>query len=97
MYEEVDGVRYMNNIDEIIEQIKILASSVTENTYSTEIKQGYELLVKLHDLGVDKEIVYRPLFQYLSSLEEGISYNYITDILDYVVGWCSPRSRIWSI
>ena len=76
----------MNNIEEIIEQIKILSSSVTENTYSTEIKQGYEFLVKLHDLGVDKESVYQPLFQYLSSLEDSISYNYIADILDYVVG-----------
>lgn len=87
----------MNNIEEIIEQIKILFSSVTENTYSTEIKQGYELLEKLHDLGIDKESVHRSLFQYLSSLEDGISYNYIADILDYVVGWCPPRSCIWSM
>ena len=87
----------MNNIEELIEQIKILSLSVTENTYGSEIKQGYDLLVKLYDLGVDKESVYRPLFQYLSSLEDGISYNYIADLLDYVVGWCSPRNRIWSV
>lgn len=87
----------MNDIEEIIEQIKILASSVTESTYNTEIKQGYEFLAKLHDFGVDKESVYQPLFQYLSSLEDGISYDFIADILDYVVGWCSPQCCIWSV
>ena len=60
-------------------------------------KQGYELLLKLHDLGVDKESVYQPLLEYHGSLDDGISYDYIADILDFVVGWCSPQSRIWSI
>lgn len=87
----------MNNIEEIIEQIKILASSVAENTYSTKMEQGYELLVKLHDLGVDKEDVYQPLLEYHSSLEDDISYDYIGDILDYVAGWCSPQRCIWNI
>lgn len=85
----------MNNIEKFIEQIKILSSSVTENTYSTKMMQGYELLVQLHNLGIDKESVYLPLLEYHSSLEDGISYDYIAEILDYVVGWCSPRNHLW--
>lgn len=40
----------MDNVEEIIEQIKILSESVTEDTYNTRVTQGYELLVKLHDM-----------------------------------------------
>ncbi len=87
----------MNSRDKIIEQIKELSTYVTENTYNTKIKEGYELLLKLHDLGIDKENVYQPLLEYLGSLDDTISYDYIADILDYVGGWCSPQWRIWSI
>lgn len=82
-------------MEQIMEQIKLLSSSVTENTYSTKLEQGYELLVKLHDFGVDKESVYRSLLEYHGNMEDGISFNYISDILDYVVGWCSPGKCIW--
>ncbi len=85
----------MNNSENIIEKIKLLSSTVKENTYDSGIKQAYECLVKLHDLGVDKESVYQSLFQYHNRLEDGLSRDFIADILDYVVGWCSPHSRIW--
>lgn len=42
----------MDNVEEIIEQIKILSEFVTEDTYNTRVTQGYELLVKLHDFVV---------------------------------------------
>lgn len=85
----------MNDMEAIIEQIKILAGSVNEEKYDTEIKRGYELLVKLHDLGAEKESVYQSLLAYHSGLEDGITYNYIADLLDYVAGWCSASNRIW--
>ena len=87
----------MNHIEEMLEQIKILSSSVTEETYGTKLEQGYDLLVKLHDLGVDKDAVYQPLLAYHSSLEDGMAYDYIADILDYVVGWCAPHRSIWGM
>lgn len=85
----------MNSMEEIMEQIKLLSSTVTEEEYSATLEQGYELLMKLHDLGAEKDRVYQPLFAYLNSLEDGISYNFIADILDYVTGWCSPEKSIW--
>ena len=78
-----------------IEQIIRLSASVTEEKYNSYMKQSYELLVKLHDAGAEKDSVYQPLFAYLNSLEDGISYNFIADTLDFVTGWCSPQNRIW--
>jgi len=80
-----------------MEYIKLLSTSVTAEEYSAYHEQGYELLVKLRDSGVDKDSVYRALSEYLSSLEAGIAYDFIADILDYVVGWCSPEKNIWNI
>lgn len=84
----------MNNIEEIITQIKILSSHITEDTYCIRVWQGYELLVRLHDMGFEKESVHQPLFQYHNSLEGSRSSDYIADILDYVVGWCSPQQQL---
>ena len=81
-------------MEEIITQIKIL--SLQRAPYCVRIRQGYELLVRLHDMGQKKESVYQPLFQYHNSLDDNLSRDYIADILDYVVGWCSPQDRIWN-
>ena len=86
----------MDNVKEIIEQIKILSESVTEDTFNTRVTQGYELLVKLHDFGADKESVYRPLLEYQSSLADGISNDCISEIMDFVVGFCQPEKWIWN-
>lgn len=86
----------MNNLEEIITQIQILSSNITEDTYCIRMRQGYELLVRLHDMGFEKESVYQPLFLYHNSLEDSRSRDYMADILDYVVGWCSPQDYIWN-
>lgn len=86
----------MDKTDEIITQIKTLSLFITEQNYSAGIQKGYKLLIKLHDLGIEKEHIYQALFQYHNSLEDNLSRDYIADILDYVVGWCSPQDWIWS-
>lgn len=86
----------MDKTDEIITQIKTLSLFITEQNYSAGIQKGYKLLIKLHDLGIEKERIYQALFQYHNSLEDNLSRDYIADILDYVVGWCSPQDWIWS-
>lgn len=85
----------MDNSDEIFTQIKILCSSITESTYDNGIQQCYKLLIKLHDLGLEKKSVYQSLLQYHRSLEDSISRDFVADIMDFVVGWCSPQSHIW--
>ena len=86
----------MDKTDEIITKIKTLSLFITEQNYYAEIQKGYKLLIKLHDLGIEKERIYQALFQYHNSLEDNLSRDYIADILDYVVGWCSPQDWIWS-
>lgn len=86
----------MNDSEEIFAQIKLLCLSITETTYDTGIQQGHELLVRLRDLGLEKESVYQSLLQYHNSLEAGLSRDYLADIMDFVVGWCSPQWLIWN-
>lgn len=85
----------MNDTENIITQIKMLCQSVTENTYDTRIQQCFELLVKLHGLETNRECVYQTLLKYHNNLEDGISRDFIADVLDFVTGWCSPQNYIW--
>ncbi len=86
----------MNETEEIIAQIKMLSLSITEENYYAGVQKGYKLLLRLHDLGAEKESTYQVLEEYHNSLEDNLSRDYIADILDYIVGWCSPQNRIWN-
>ena len=77
----------MNNSEKIFAQIKMLSSHITENTYYDRIQQGYALLTELHDMN---------LYEYHNSLNDGLSRDYIADLLDYVAGWCPLQYRIWN-
>ncbi len=85
----------MNEVEEIIAQIKMLSISVTKENYCAMVQKGYKLLVRLHDLGAGKESTYQMLEKYHNGLEDSLSRDYIADILDYIVGWCSPQKKIW--
>lgn len=83
------------DMHQIIAEIKKISLTVTENTYNTRLQQGYELLLRLRDLGIEQDNVYQLLLQYHNSLADNLSQDFIADILDYVIGWCSPQYRIW--
>ncbi|MDE6625232.1 MAG: hypothetical protein K2K56_02545 [Lachnospiraceae bacterium] len=85
----------MNNSEEVIAQIKILCSSVTEDSYNVIIQRCHKLLSKLCDLGLERESVYQILLEYYNNLEDGITSDCVADVLDFIVGWCSPQKRIW--
>lgn len=85
----------MSETEVIIAQIKSSSLSITEETYWAQLQEGYQLLVRLHDLGVEKQWAYQALLTYHNRLEDSLSRDYIADILDYIVGWCSPQYRIW--
>ena len=42
----------MNDVDELFTRLKRLCIAVTEKTYSDYDKQGYAILVKIHDVGI---------------------------------------------
>lgn len=83
------------NREKIINQMKELCSFVTGSTYDDDIQQNYELLKSLNNLGVEKEIVYQSFLQYHNSLEAGLAQECIAEVLDYIVGWCSPEKCVW--
>ena len=61
------------------------------------ISRGYGLLVKLYDLGFTKDEVYPTLLerhiQYMDC--NGFKSDLLADLMDFVVGYCSPCYRIW--
>lgn len=85
----------MDNCQELLEELYKICIFVTEFTYENSVKQGYQLLVKLHNLGMDKESVYQSLFSYYNNLVSDLSRDCLADIMDFVVGWCSPQHCIW--
>ena len=85
----------MNDIDILFDKIKQLSKAVTESNFSDYSKQGYDLLIAIHDLGISKDSVYNIFFEYYKSLEEGLSKEWLADMLDYICGWCNPEKYIW--
>ena len=48
----------MNDIDILFDKIKQLSKAVTESNFSDYSKQGYDLLIAIHDLGISKDSVH---------------------------------------
>ena len=48
----------MNDFDILFDKIKQLSKAVTESNFSDYSKQGYDLLIAIHDLGISKDSVY---------------------------------------
>lgn len=86
---------HMDEFKDIIDQIKTITLSVEEHTYKESQKQAYDLLWKLHDAGYTKDEVYQSLLTYQAILKDGLSYDFLCDLMDYVVGWCATELQIW--
>lgn len=85
----------MDEFENIINQIKTICLSVVKHTYEKSMKQAYDLLKKLHDAGYTKDEVYQALLSCQAVLKDGLSYDFICDLMDYVVGWCATELQIW--
>ncbi len=61
------------------------------------ISHGYDLLVKLYNSDFTKDEVYSTLFeQYMQYRDcNEIRCALLADLMDFVVGFCSPCYRIW--
>lgn len=85
----------MEDHTQLLIQLEAICASVTEKTYADCVRQGYFILMKLHDFGLTQEQVYHPLLQYHNGLENELSRDCIADMMDFVVGWCAPQWYIW--
>lgn len=86
---------HIDEFKDIIEQIKTIALSVEEHTFQKSQKQAYDLLWKMHDAGYTKDEVYQSLLFFQAVLRDGLSYDFLCDLMDYVVGWCAIELQIW--
>ena len=85
----------MSLSDKLFNQIKQLSTNITEENYYACYEQGYDILSKIKDLGIEQEYTYNLLFKYYNSLEDGLSKEWIADLLDCICGWCAPHKYIW--
>ena len=85
----------MSLSDKLFNQIKQLSTNITEENYYACYEQGYDILSKIKDLGIEQEYTYNLLFKYYNSLENRLSKEWIADLLDCICGWCAPHKYIW--
>ena len=85
----------MSDFEKLFMKIKQLSTAIIEENYDDYTKQGYAILTRIHDLGITQDQVYSTFFYYYNSLEEGLSKEWIADMLDYISGWCNPEKYIW--
>ena len=90
-----DGEYHMDEFKSMINQIKKISLSVEKHTYETSQKQAYVLLRKLHDAGYTKDEVYQSLLSFQATLKDSLSYDFICDLMDVVINWCSIDLQIW--
>ena len=86
----------MRNSDEIIVPFEELLLSLTKDNYDSKIQEGYLILLKLRNLGLDRDVVYQTLYKYYNTMTDNLNSNFIADILDFVDGWCSQQYFIWN-
>ena len=85
----------MSLSDKLFNQIKQLSTNITEENYYACHEQGYDILSKIKDLGIEQEHTYNLFFKYHNSLEDGLSKEWIADLLACICGWCAPHKYIW--
>ena len=85
----------MSDFEKLFMKIKQLSTAIIEENYDDYTKQGYAILMRIHDLGITQDQVYSKFFHYYNSLEEGLSKEWLADMLDYISGWCNPEKYIW--
>ena len=85
----------MSLSDKLFNQIEQLSTNITEENYCAYHKQGYDILIKIKGLGIEQEQAFKLLLKYHNSLEDGLSKEWIADLLDCICGWCGPYKYIW--
>ena len=85
----------MSDFEKLFSQIKQLSAAITEKNYYDYSKKGYDILIRIYDMGITQEQVYSKFLQYYNSLQDGLPKEWLAEMLDYISGWCSPEKCIW--
>lgn len=82
----------MSDFEKLFSQIKQLSDAITEKNYYDYSKKGYDILIRIYDMGITQEQVYSTFLQYYNSLQDGLPKEWLAEMLDYISGWCSPEN-----
>ena len=64
-----------------------------DNASYNEIR---DILIEMRDGGLDSSFAYKVLEDLRTSMKlTEVEENRLLDLMDIVVGWCSPSARIW--
>lgn len=85
----------MSDFEKLFMKIKQFSTAITEENYDDYTKQGYAILMRIHDLGITQDQAYSTIFYYYNSLQDGLSKEWLADMLDYISGWCNLEKYIW--
>ena len=86
----------MSDFEKLFSQIKQLSAAITEKNYYDYSKKGYDILIRIYDMGITQDQVYSTFLQYYNSLQDGLPKEWLAEMLDYISGWCSPEKYIWN-
>ena len=76
----------MSDFENLFIQLKQLSVVITEENYNDYFNVGYDILIRIHGLGITKEQAYSILLKYYNSLEDGLSKEWFADLLDCICG-----------
>ena len=79
----------MSLSDKLFNQIKQLSTNITEENYCAYHEQGYDILIKIKDLGIEQEQAFKLLLKYHNSLKGSLSKEYLADVRLYIRVVCS--------
>lgn len=85
----------MSDFEKLFAQTKQLSTGITEKNYYDYSKKGYDILIRIYDMGITQEQVYSTFLQYYNSLQDGLPKEWLAEMLDYISGWCSLEKCIW--
>lgn len=86
----------MTEFESLFLQIIEYSNQVTDENFQEYAELGYDLLRKIHHLGMKETGVYERFFSYYSSLLDGLIKDWFAEMLDYISGWCHPEKYFWN-
>ena len=89
-------VRKLTEFESLFLQIIEYSNQVTDENFQEYAELGFNLLRRIHHLGIKETQVYERFFTYYDSLQDGMIKEWFAEMLDYISGWCHSEKSIWN-
>ena len=86
----------MTEFEILFLQIIEYSNQVTDGNFQEYAELGYNLLRKIHHLGMKETQVYERFFTYYDSLQDGMIKEWFAEMLDYISGRCHSEKYLWN-